>query len=452
MLQQSKMNRTAHVDTFLHKIATRECKVAIIGLGYVGLPLAEAFVENGLDVVGYDTDTSKVETLKQRGSPMRHFSGEKIGGLLDSGRFEPISDPALFASPDVFILCVPTPLTKSGDPDLSYVLSATQIIASQLVAGQLVVLESTTFPGTSEEIIKPILEKGSGLREGEDFAIAYSPEREDPGNPNFTTRSIPKIVGADSCMGRDMAISLYEVAVNTVVPVANMRTAEASKLMENIFRHVNIGLVNELKTVFESMDVDIWDVVEAAKTKPFGYMPFYPGPGTGGHCIPVDPKYLSWKAKTVGEATRFIDLASAINERMPEQIVERASKALRAHADKPLDISRVLILGISYKANIDDLRESPALEVWKLLESAGAHVDYHDTFIPEISTQKGHMFNKTSISLKTENIQSYDIILITTNHRDVDYDHLVNTASLILDTRNALQSKAHNSRARIVKA
>ncbi len=431
---------------FILSVERRATLVGIIGLGYVGVPLARTFIKKGFRVIGFDVDQTKIDTLNEGRSYMRHISDEMIGEIIADGRFEATTDLSRMAEPDALLICVPTPLNEYREPDLSFVVNTTETISQYLRKGQLVALESTTYPGTSDEVMRPILEK-SGLSADSDFGIAYSPEREDPGNPNFETGTIPKVVGASSADALEMALALYGAAVTQVVPVSDTRTAEAVKLTENIFRLVNIGLVNELKVIFDGMGIDVWEVIEAAKTKPFGYMPFYPGPGLGGHCIPIDPFYLTWKARADGNPTRFIELAGEINAQMPRRVIEVAAETLSELSQKPLKGARVLVVGIAYKNNIDDMRESPSVEIINRLMNRGSEVVYHDPFIPVVVESHDHpeLVGMKSVALTEKELKDADLVIIATAHANIDYELLVEHASAIVDTRNACVqfSKSH---------
>ena len=434
------------------RILKKQAKIGILGLGYVGLPLLKTFCEKGFETVGFDIDESKVSSLKNKKSYIQHISDDSIGNLVDSGRFSSTTDFSKAADVDILILCVPTPLTVHRDPDMSYITETTKSIAPHLKEGQLVILESTTYPGTMEEIVRPILDRDN-LVGGQEYFLAYSPEREDPGNPNFDTSTIPKVVGANDEASLELAKVLYEEAVCKVVCVSSSATAEAVKLTENIFRSVNIALVNELKVIFDKMGIDVWEVIEAAKSKPFGYMPFYPGPGLGGHCIPIDPFYLTWKAREYGISTRFIELAGQINTNMPDYVIKKLLRALDQNFSKGLNKSKILILGIAYKKNVDDMRESPSLVLFEKLEDRGAIVDYYDPYIPEIPMTREHaaLAGKKSISLNETILASYDSILICTDHDELDYDFVVKNAKLVVDSRNATK-RVTTDRHKIVKA
>ncbi len=413
--------------------------IGIIGLGYVGLPLAASFAEAGATVLGFDIDTTKVERLNHGESYILHIPARRLAPLIASKRLAATTDFSRIRECQSVIICVPTPLAENRDPDLSYVLNTGRALAPHLQRDTLVVLESTTYPGTTDTELRAVLEAGSGLKAGVDFHLAFSPEREDPGNPDSDVRHIPKVVGGftPACLAR--AKALYGRIVRNLVPVSSCRVAEAVKLTENIFRAVNIAMVNELKVVYAALGLDIWEVINAAKTKPFGYMPFYPGPGLGGHCIPIDPFYLTWKAKQVGQQTRFIELAGEVNTAMPAYVVNRVCEAL-ASTGKTLAGSRVLLLGIAYKANVDDDRESPAYVLWKLLAAGGASVAYHDPHVPAIRPSREHsdLAGQTSVSLTPQAIAGYDLALLVTAHRSVDYSMIAQHANLIVDTRNAL--------------
>src|SRR5438874_6336700 len=370
------------------KIERKTARVCIVGLGYVGLPLAETFAEGGYSVLGFDIDEKKVQSLKQGKSYIGHISSRRVSELIKNGRFDATSDARRFAEVDAVVICVPTPLTEAREPDLSYIINTGETIRSHLQKGQLIVLESTTYPGTTEDLLQPILEK-SGLKAGRDFFLAFSPEREDPGNKDFATRNIPKVVGGLDTTSRDLAVALYTPIVEGVVPVSGTRVAEACKILENTYRAINIALVNELKVVFNAMGIDVWEVIRAAKTKPFGFQAFYPGPGLGGHCIPIDPFYLTWAARKYELHTRFIELAGEINASMPQYVVERIGLALNDWG-KPIKGSRICILGVAYKKDVDDPRESPAFTIMALLERRGARVSYNDPHIPTLPAMRHH--------------------------------------------------------------
>ncbi|HEX2582054.1 MAG TPA: nucleotide sugar dehydrogenase [Dongiaceae bacterium] len=431
-------DRHAPASGLRRRIAEKKARIGIIGLGYVGLPLACLFAERGFAVTGFDIDRVKATAIMAGKSYIRHIPGVRLRSLVKKGILSASTDFAQLAEMDCIIACVPTPLTHHREPDLRFVRDTAQEIARNLRRRQLVVFESTTYPGTNREVVLPILAE-TGLECGRDFFLAYSPEREDPGNGNHSTATIPKIVGADDAASLALAKQLYGAAIPTIVPVMSSATAEAVKLTENIFRAVNIALVNELKLVFDRMNIDIWEVIEAAKTKPFGFMPFYPGPGLGGHCIPIDPFYLTWKAREYGIATRFIELAGEINTAMPRHVVTRLGEAL-SRRGKPLWRARILLLGLAYKKNIDDMRESPALALWRLLEAQGARVGYHDPYIPAVkpSREFPELAGKKSTSLTPAALRKTDAVLIVTDHDAVDYAQIAKYAPLVVDTRNVM--------------
>ena len=415
-------------------------EITIIGLGYVGLPLAVRFADAGLRVNGLDNDSSKVEQLAAGESYLDTVPAECVSACVAAGKLIPTRTYDVVAASDAVIICVPTPLTRYREPDLSFVVAAAEAIAPYLREGMVVVLESTSYPGTTEEVLAPVLERISGLRAGRDFSLGYSPEREDPGNKSLPLESIPKLVSGLTLKCREEIAELYRRVIREVVPVDCCRTAEASKLLENIFRSVNIALVNELKIVFGAMGIDIWNVIAAAKTKPFGFMPFYPGPGLGGHCIPIDPFYLTWKAREVGEHTRFVELAGEINTRMPEYVLRRIAAALNA-SKKALNGSRILVVGVAYKANVGDLRMSPALRIMALLRTEGAIVEYYDPHVPVIRlAREDEQWNGTrSILWQRENVEGFDAALIVTDHRAIAFCELAAWSSCIIDTRNAMR-------------
>lgn len=413
-------------------------RTGIIGLGYVGLPLGLTFAEAGVPVLGFDIDQTKVEKLNRHESYIMHIPASRLAAAGQKDLFTATHDFSRIQECEAVIICVPTPLGKNREPDISYILNTGKSIAPYLQPGTTVILESTTYPGTTDTDLRAVLESGSKLRAGRDFYLAFSPEREDPGNPQSKVVDIPKVIGGYTPKCLEQAKAVYGRAIKTLVPVASCRVAEAVKLTENIFRSVNIAMVNELKVVYEAMGIDVWDVINAAKTKPFGFMPFYPGPGLGGHCIPIDPFYLSWKAREYGQQTRFIELAGEINTAMPNYVVDRVRLALNT-ARKPVAGSRILLLGIAYKSNVDDDRESPSYVLWELLEGLGAHVEYHDPHVPVIrpSREHGHFAGNKSIALTAENIAAYDLVLLSTNHQAVDYALIAEHAKLLVDTRNA---------------
>jgi len=439
-------------DDLLSRIAKRSATVGIIGLGYVGLPLAMTIARAGFTVTGFDIDPSKIVALDAGRSYIEAVHDHVLSAESAAGRFRSTTDFALLARCDVIVICVPTPLTRHRDPDLSFIVKTSRQIAATLRAGQLVVLESTTYPGTTDDVVRPILQE-TGLLSGQDFFLGFSPEREDPGNRDFSTSSIPKVVAGDGQAASAVMHAFYAAAVTTVVPVSSNATAEAVKLTENIFRAVNIALVNELKVVYEAMGIDVWEVIEAAKTKPFGYMPFYPGPGLGGHCIPIDPFYLTWKSREYELPTRFIELAGEINSAMPRHVVGRLAEALDRRAGKALSRSRVLVIGLAYKKNVPDTRESPSLKLIELIEERGGETGYHDPHVAEIPPTREYAFlrGRKSVALNEDAVKGFDAVLIATDHDDVDYAALARWSPLIVDTRNVFHKRGLSG-ANIVKA
>ena len=417
------------------RVEKKDIVVGVLGLGYVGLPLAREFATAGLRVVGFDIDENKVRVLNTGRSIIKHVPHEQVRRMVKTGRFRATSDMAQLRKVDAVLVCVPTPLTENREPDVQFIVSSSETIAKYLRPGQLIVLESTTYPGTTRELMAPILERG-GLKAGRDFHLAYSPEREDPGNKDFTTKTIPKVVGGLTKKCRDMACRLYGAAIVRTVPVSSLEAAEAAKILENVYRCVNIAMVNELKVVFDRMGIDIWEVISAASTKPFGFKAFYPGPGLGGHCIPIDPFYLTWKARQYGMPTRFIELAGEINTSMPHYVVARTIEALNERR-KSLKGSKVLVLGLAYKKDIDDLRESPSIELIELLRQKGAKVDYNDPYIPRTHKQRQHDLKMSSRKLSATMLAGYDVVLISTDHSAYDYKWIVKHAKLVVDARNA---------------
>jgi len=413
--------------------------IAIVGLGYVGLPLSLQFARSGVTVLGLDVDSSKVDFLNQKRSYIKHIQSSDVAEMVGAGRFSAATDFGKISKVEAVIICVPTPLNKNREPDISYILQTGKAIAPHLAKGTLVVLESTTYPGTTDEDLREVLEAGSGMKAGVDFHLAFSPEREDPGNPDSQVASIPKVVGGYTPACLDRAKALYGRAIKNIVPVSSCRVAEATKLLENIFRSVNIALVNELKVVYSAMDIDIWEVIKAAKTKPFGFMPFYPGPGLGGHCIPIDPFYLTWKAREYGQNTRFIELAGEINTSMPQYAVHRLTDALNAQR-KATNGAKVLLLGLAYKPDVDDARESPSYVLLDLLRKRGAEVAYYDPYVPVIrpSREHSHWAGTRSVVWNEQVLRGFDAVLIATNHQSVNYQELAEWAPCILDTRNAM--------------
>jgi UDP-N-acetyl-D-glucosamine dehydrogenase len=430
------MTSNANRQGLLDRIRTKKAKIGVIGLGYVGLPLAVEFARQGFDVSGFDVDESKTSQINAGQTYIPDVPQVDLCEVVKAGRLRGTSRMADLAGMDVIDICVPTPLRKTKDPDLSYVVKAVEAVAAVLKRGQLVILESTTYPGTTDEVVQPLLES-RGLKADADFFLAFSPERVDPGNQIYTTRNIPKIVGGVGPDSTEAAALLYESIVETVVQVSSTRVAEMVKLLENTFRAVNIGLVNELALMCHKMDIDVWEVIDAAKTKPFGFMPFYPGPGLGGHCIPIDPSYLSWKARQYGFECRFIELAGNINSSMPDFVVERVAEALNT-ARKSINGSRVHMIGVAYKKDVNDMRESPALDVLELLSKRGAQLSYSDPFVPEL-THGDHTLS--SIDLTDALASEPDCAVICTNHTVFDYDAIVESGTLVVDTRNALKNR-----------
>jgi UDP-N-acetyl-D-glucosamine dehydrogenase len=439
------MNRLS--QSLLAKIKAKKAVVGIIGLGYVGLPLVKAFLKKGFKVTGFDIDARKVGMLNRGRSYIKHVSTAELRRHLSTRMFDATTDFDRLPEVDAMLICVPTPLDAHRNPDLSYILQTTETVARHLRPGQLVVLESTTYPGTTDEEMLPVLERG-GLKVGRDFWLAFSPERENPGDPAFTAENTPKVVGGVTPACLKAAEALYGQVVVRVVSVSSTRAAEAAKLLENIFRCVNIALVNELKMIFERMGIDIWEVIKAASSKPFGFMPFYPGPGLGGHCIPIDPFYLTWKAREVDYATKFIELAGEINTQMPYYVIEKTAEAL-AERGRTIKGSKVLVLGIAYKKDIDDQRESPSLKVISLLRQKGAKVDYNDPYVPESSGHREYPgMVLRSVALTPKRLREADAVIIATDHAAYDYGAIVKHARLVIDTRNAVKTKAPN----VVKA
>tara|TARA_A100001035_G_scaffold279895_1_gene282869 strand:- start:155 stop:1471 length:1317 start_codon:yes stop_codon:yes gene_type:complete len=433
------------------KINKQKANIAIVGLGYVGLPLSYAFLSKGFKVIGIDVDKKKIQSLKRGKSYLSHIKNNQLSDLIKKKKFIPSLDFKLINSSDVIIICVPTPLNKFREPDLSIVLNSASRIKDHIKKDQLIILESSTYPGTTSEVLSFELEKSS-LKANKDFFIAYSPEREDPGNKHFNTTTIPKIIGADKKKSRDLAVKLYSQIISEIICVSSSKAAEATKLTENIFRCVNIALVNELKTIYDAMGIDIWEVIDAAATKPFGYMPFYPGPGLGGHCIPVDPFYLTYKAREYGVPTKFIELAGEINTSMPNFVVEKLESNLSIELKKSTNGAKILVVGMSYKKDIDDIRESPAIKIIDILKSKNAKVNYHDNFVKQLPPINNFPSLKgmKSIPLTTKNIQSNDIILILTNHSYIDFNEIGKHSKLIIDTRNALENI--NCKSKVIKA
>ncbi len=444
-------------DLLRTKLHSGTAVAGIIGLGYVGLPLAHALHSGGLRVMGFDIDQSKIDSLAKGTNYLKHFGDDMARELGTSAKFTATTDFARLAEPDVLIVCLPTPLGRHHEPDLSYVVSCGEQIGCTLRAGQLIILESTTYPGTTREEFLEGIQRGAmgtpaeRLTVGRDFFVAFSPEREDPGRKSHTTRTIPKLVGGLDDRSTELACALYRYGVENVVPVRSAEVAEAAKLLENIFRCVNIALVNEMKIVLDAMGIDVWEVIEASSTKPFGFMPFYPGPGLGGHCIPIDPFYLTWKAKEVGHPTRFIELAGEINTRMPHYVIDRLTTAFNERG-KAVKGAKILVLGLAYKPDIDDTRESPSFELISLLRERGAEVSYSDPFVPKTVPVRKHDLAMTSVEMTPKNIASFDAVLISTNHSAFDYAAIAEHAKLVVDTRNAMKNHAARMGNRLVKA
>ncbi len=430
-------------------IERKTAKVGVIGLGYVGLPLIRTFVAGGFQTIGFDVDETKVENLKAGRSYIEHIPSEWIDRCVKEGKFAPTAELDRLGEADALLICVPTPLSPSRDPDLVYVESTAREIAPRLRRGQLVVLESTTYPGTTRDVLEPILRQ-SGLKPGEDYFLAYSPEREDPGNPDFTAGNIPKVVGGFDPTSRDLAARLYRQGMPEVVAVGSCEVAEACKILENTYRAVNIALVNELKVLFDRIGLDVWEVIDAARTKPFGFQAFYPGPGLGGHCIPIDPFYLTWLARCRGTTTRFIELAGEINTGMPQYVVDRLTEALNARG-KAVRGSKICVLGAAYKKDVDDTRESPAFVLIELLRKRGAEISYNDPHIPRLPLTRHFSLSLNSTPLTAEYLEGLDCVLIVTDHSAYDYEHIVRHAPLVVDARNATKNVRHG-REKICKA
>ncbi len=433
----------------LEKINNKKVKIGIIGLGYVGLPLGLEFAGKGFDVLGFDLDERKIEFLKEGKSYIKHISSEKIKKAVSDGKLRATIDFSKISEMDAIIICVPTPLNEHREPDMSYVEGTARTIAKYLRKGQLITLESTTYPGTTEEILLPLFEKAesndnNGFIVGKDFYLAFSPEREDPNNPKYSTSTIPKVIGGVTQECLKVAKALYDKVIIETVTVSSPRAAEATKLLENIYRSVNIALVNELKMVFDRMDIDIWEVIRAASTKPFGFTPFYPGPGLGGHCIPIDPFYLTWKAREFEINTKFIELAGEINTYQPYYVVERSMEVLNKYK-KPLNGSKVLILGASYKKDIDDMRESPSLKLIEIFRERGAEVNYSDSYVPKLLKTRRYNYEMESVELTEETVNKYDLIILSTDHSNFDYKMIAENAQLIIDTRNAFEKNKISS-------
>ena len=426
------------LEELLARIAARKARVGVVGLGYVGIPLALRISEVGLPVLGFDILPERIRQLSAGESPIRHIPPAAIARMLERG-FEATGDYARARDCDALLICVPTPLDRHREPDLRFVVSTIEALQPHLRPGQILSLESTTWPGTTAEVLAPRL-RAAGLVPGQDAFLVYSPEREDPGNPDFDTSTIPKVVGADDPASRKAGVALYSAFIDRVVPVSSSRAAEMVKLLENIYRAVNIGLVNELKIVAQRMGLDIFEVIDAAATKPFGFKAFYPGPGIGGHCIPIDPFYLTWKAREYGIHTRFIELAGEVNAAMPDYVVATTLRALNARG-KAMSQARLLVIGIAYKPDVDDVRESPSVVVMERLREWGARIDYHDPQVPVFPTMREHHFDLASVTLTPEEVAGHDAVLVLTDHGDVDYDLLFDHARLIIDTRGRYRSR-----------
>ncbi|MDP6637004.1 MAG: nucleotide sugar dehydrogenase [Phycisphaerae bacterium] len=437
------------VDKLVEKIKSHKAVIGIVGLGYVGLPLVREFSAGGANVIGFDVDAAKIKLLLAGKSYIDHIPSKVVKEVVKTKRFDATTDFKRLRQADCILICVPTPLTKMREPDMTYVIATARSIQKNLRKGQLIVLESTTYPGTTREVMLPILEE-SGLKVGKDFFLAFSPEREDPGRKDYSTKTTPKVVGGYDKASLAAAVACYEIAIDTVVPVSSCEAAEACKILENTYRGVNIALVNELKVLFDRMGIDIWEVINGAATKPFGFTPFYPGPGLGGHCIPIDPFYLSWKARQFGMTTRFIELAGEINVAMPKYVIGKLMEALNDHK-KSVRGSKILVLGLAYKKDIDDVRESPSLELIELLKEKGAKVDYNDPYCPRTHKMREHNLKMSSRKLSAGMLQSYDAVLISTDHTDYDYQFIVSNAKLVIDTRNATKN-VKRGRKKIVKA
>ena len=436
-----------NTEDLLQRIENKEYTIGIIGLGYVGLPLMWTFHEKGMPVMGFDVDSAKVDCILSGTPYIKHLGEEMMQTLSKSDRCDATTNFIRMTEADALLMCVPTPLDHYREPDMKYVEQTTRTVSQYLRKGQLVILESTTRPGTTQELIIPILEEGSGLKAGEDIYVAYSPDREDPGNQNFNTAAIPKVVGGHGDDALKLACAMYETAIVKTVPVSDTKTAEAVKLTENIFRSVNIAMVNELKVIYQAMGIDVHEVLDAADTKPFGFMKFTPGPGLGGHCIPIDPFYLTWKAREVEQNTRFIELAGEINTNMPHYVVRRTLEALNSHK-KPLNGSRVLLIGLAYKPNVDDDRESPTYKLMDLYKEMGAEVSYYDPYVPVIrpSREYGHWAGTESEEWNRDTIKMFDVVVIATHHAVIDYSKLAEWSECIVDTRNVMNglSKGEN--------
>ena len=433
----------------LQRIKKHQAVVGVIGMGYVGLPLLLEFVKENFPTIGFDIDPQKVKELNAGRSYIKHIPAEKIKKALTKRKFEATADFSRLREVDCILVCVPTPLGKHREPDISYIEQTSETIYKYVQKGQLIVLESSTFPGTTEGVMRPIIEK-SGLKAHQDFYLGFSPEREDPNNPDFNTRTIPKVIGANHPTSLQLTKALYDEVIVKTVPVSSSEAAEATKLLENIFRSVNIAMGNEMKMILDRMGIDVWEVIHAASTKPFGYMPFYPGPGLGGHCIPIDPFYLTWKAREFEISTRFIELAGEVNTHMPYYVINKLVDALNQN-QKSINGSRILILGLAYKKNIDDLRESPSLKLMEIIAEKGGLADYHDPYIPKLGRTRHYNFEMKSVELTAKTLKGYDAVVISTDHSVFDMDFIVRHANLVIDTRNAT-AKVKTGREKIVRA
>lgn len=451
-LENDPATDMAQVDALCQRFIDRKATIGVVGLGYVGLPLVCAICAKGFKAVGFDIDPAKIEKLAAGQSYIGNIHSSRIAGFVNDAAFVPTADFSKLAEVDAILMCVPTPLNRNREPDMTYVVETAKTIAKTLRPGQLIVLESTTWPGTTRELLRPILEEATGLRSGIDFFLAFSPEREDPGNAKFHTAAIPKVVGGDGAAALKIAQTMYDQFLVETVAVSSADTAEAVKLTENIFRAVNIALVNELKVIYDAMGIDIWEVIEAAKTKPFGYMPFYPGPGLGGHCIPIDPFYLTWRAREYNISTRFIELAGEVNVLMPRFVVARLAEALDERFGKSLKGAKVLLLGMAYKKNVADIRESPSFTIMELLQKRHADLSYHDPYVETVPHTREHaaFTGMASVPLTAETIAAADVVVVVTDHDNVDYDMVAKHARLVIDTRNKLAAVA--DRHNIVKA
>lgn len=441
----SSSSLSVHHQALLERLRTKEALIGVVGLGYVGLPLSLTYAENGYQVLGFDIDASKIESIHQGSSYIQHISGERVAQLRNQERLDATTDFSRAAEADALILCVPTPLNQYREPDLGFIRSTMEALFPHLRSGQVLSLESTTYPGTTEEELRPMVEQ-KGLVVGETFFLVYSPEREDPGNPHFNTSTIPKVMGGSTPACTEVGVALYEQAISEVVPVSSTRAAEMTKLLENIHRAVNIGLMNELKPLADRMGIDLYEVIRAAATKPFGFVPYYPGPGLGGHCIPIDPFYLTWKAREFGMHTRFIELAGEINTAMPTYVMQKTADALN-EAGKPLKGSRVLVLGIAYKKNVDDMRESPSVQLMELFQAKGADVHYSDPFFPDFPRMRKYAFRLSSVLLSAASLASFDAVVLATDHDAFDYSLIEAQSQLLVDTRGRFAPGHHIVRA-----